>query len=265
MPYAIRAIKRYEQVLRIQCCGSGMFIPDPTFFHPGSRIRTVSIPDPGSSSKNLSILTPKKAKKWFLSAIKYDPDPDADFLPSRIPDPWVKKAPNPGSGSATLCGSMTFWCGSGSADPCLRLMDPDPDIFVINLSEGTFLSLSGSGSCYFHHWPSRCQPKTNIYIIFSACSGSIPLTSGCGSARPKSTWIWWLRIRIRNTVSKIKSQKEVQNTDTGTAYANLGQSNWTDLQWLHTQILGKVTGSLPPPSSSDCEELLLSSAPPCTP
>ncbi len=69
-------------------------IPDPTFFHPGSRIRTVSIPDPGSSSKNLSILTPKKAKKWFLSSKKYDPgcssripDPDADFLPSRIPDP----------------------------------------------------------------------------------------------------------------------------------------------------------------------------------
>ncbi len=69
-----------------------------------SRIRTVSIPDPGSSLKNLSILTPKKAKKWFLSSKKYDPscssripDPDADFLPSRIPDPGVKKAPNPGS------------------------------------------------------------------------------------------------------------------------------------------------------------------------
>jgi hypothetical protein len=50
-----------------------MFIPDLTFFHPGSRIRTVSIPDPGSSSKNLSILTPKKPKKWFLSSKKYDP------------------------------------------------------------------------------------------------------------------------------------------------------------------------------------------------
>jgi hypothetical protein len=25
------------------------------------------------------------------------PDPDADFLPSRIPDPGVKKVPNPGS------------------------------------------------------------------------------------------------------------------------------------------------------------------------
>ncbi len=78
---------------RYQCCGSVMFIPDPgSDFFP-SRIRTVSIPDHGSSSKNLSILTPKKAKKWFLSFKKYDPgcssripDPDADFLPSRIPD-----------------------------------------------------------------------------------------------------------------------------------------------------------------------------------
>ncbi len=33
------------------------------------------------------------------------------------------------------CGSVTFWCGSGSADPCLRLMDPDPPIFVIDLQE----------------------------------------------------------------------------------------------------------------------------------
>ncbi len=83
--------------------------------YPGSRIRLFSIPDPGSelspsripdpgSSKNLSILTPKKAKKWFLSSKKYDPgcssripDPDADFLPSWIPDPGVKKVPNPGS------------------------------------------------------------------------------------------------------------------------------------------------------------------------
>jgi hypothetical protein len=31
-----------------QCCDPGCLsrIPDPTFFHPGSRIRTVSIPDP---------------------------------------------------------------------------------------------------------------------------------------------------------------------------------------------------------------------------
>jgi hypothetical protein len=37
-------------------------IPDPTSFHPRSRIRTVSIPDPGSSSKNLIILTQKSKK-----------------------------------------------------------------------------------------------------------------------------------------------------------------------------------------------------------
>jgi hypothetical protein len=34
---------------------------------------------------------------------------------------------------------MTFWCGSGSADPCLLLMDPDPDadpsIFIIDLQD----------------------------------------------------------------------------------------------------------------------------------
>jgi hypothetical protein len=35
----------------IQCCGSGMFIPDPNFFHPGS------------ASKN-----------WFLSPRKYNSD-----------------------------------------------------------------------------------------------------------------------------------------------------------------------------------------------
>ncbi len=43
--------------------------------------------------------------------------------------------------SNQCCGSMTFWCGSGSgsADPCLCLMDPepnadsDPAFFVINL------------------------------------------------------------------------------------------------------------------------------------
>jgi hypothetical protein len=51
----------------------------------------------------------------FLSSKKYDPgcssripDPDADFLPSWIPDPGVKKAPNPGSGSATLLYIVFF-------------------------------------------------------------------------------------------------------------------------------------------------------------
>jgi hypothetical protein len=83
----------------------------------------------------------------------------------------------------------------------------------------------GSGSCYFHHWPSRRQQKTNLNKSFYAYywlnihmhnfskkkvkkksqnsrnQGSIPLTneSGSGSRRPKNMWIPWIRIRIHNT------------------------------------------------------------------
>jgi hypothetical protein len=37
--------------------------------------------------------------------------------------------------NSQFCGSMQFWYGSGSADPYLWLMDPDPDpaIFVSDL------------------------------------------------------------------------------------------------------------------------------------
>ncbi len=80
-----------------QCCRSGMFILDPTFFDPRSRIR--SFFHSGSASKNLSILTPKN---WFLSSWKYDPgcssliqDPDPDFLP--IPDPRSRGLKGTGS------------------------------------------------------------------------------------------------------------------------------------------------------------------------
>jgi len=88
-----------------------MFIPDPSFFHPGSRIRIFSNPDPNSEffpsrnpSKNLSILT---QNKWFLCSQKYDPGCSTRiriliFYPFRIPDPGVKKPPDPESGSATL-------------------------------------------------------------------------------------------------------------------------------------------------------------------
>jgi hypothetical protein len=80
-------------------------IPDPTFFHPGSQIRTVTIPEPGSRIlKEFKYFNPKKNKKWFLSPKKYDPgcssripDPDADFLPIQDPGSRGQKAPNPGS------------------------------------------------------------------------------------------------------------------------------------------------------------------------
>jgi hypothetical protein len=59
----------------------------PLRFHGGcwDRIQNFSIPDPGTASKNLSIVTQKIISK--LSEI--------EFLPIRIPDPGVKKAPDP--------------------------------------------------------------------------------------------------------------------------------------------------------------------------
>jgi hypothetical protein len=51
---------------------------------------------------------------------------------------------NPESYCKLCCGSMTFWIGSGSADPCKWLG-------------------SGSGSCYFHHWPWDANKKL-IYL-----------------------------------------------------------------------------------------------------
>ncbi len=74
--------------------------------YPGSRIRLFSIPDPNCLHPGSRILikefkyfNPQKSNKWFLSSKKYAPgcssripDPDADFLPSRIPDPGVKQS-----------------------------------------------------------------------------------------------------------------------------------------------------------------------------
>ncbi len=100
--------------------------------YPGSdffpcRIRTVPIPDPGSSSKNLSILTPKKAKKWFLSSKKYDPGCLSwirmlTFYPSRIqgskrhpiPDPepqhyFYRFLSEDGQLIIFCCNFLTFW------------------------------------------------------------------------------------------------------------------------------------------------------------
>jgi hypothetical protein len=73
-----------------------MFIPDPTFFHPGSEFFH---PGYRIRIKEFKFFNPKK---WFLSPRKYDPvcssqipDPDPYFL--TIPDPGsgVKKASDP--------------------------------------------------------------------------------------------------------------------------------------------------------------------------
>jgi hypothetical protein len=90
-----------------QCCGSGMFIPDPTFFHPRSRIRIFSIPNP--HQRILSISTPKNGFEALGNMIRVvHPGSGSQIriltlpIPDPVPDPGVEKAPDPGSGSATL-------------------------------------------------------------------------------------------------------------------------------------------------------------------
>jgi hypothetical protein len=81
-------------------------IPDPNFFYPGSRVK--KIPDPGSvsASKQLSIFNTENCIQ-ALGNMNRDVHPGPwihilIFYPSRIPDPGVKKAQDPESGSATL-------------------------------------------------------------------------------------------------------------------------------------------------------------------
>ncbi len=74
-----------------QCCGCWKFIPDH-----GSWKRIFSITDPGTASKNLSILTQKIVCK--LSEIwsgLFFADPDPDFYPSRIQGSKRHRIPDP--------------------------------------------------------------------------------------------------------------------------------------------------------------------------
>ncbi len=134
---------------------------------------------------------------------------------------------------------MTFWCGSGSrsADPCLWLMDPDSDpdpdpaIFVIDLQDASkkLIFSTTFSACYFlkihlHYFSKiKCQKESQNSRIqgfsFYFCmmiegsgsragSGSIPLTSGSGSERPKNMWIRWIRIRIRIRNTEHKWEKK---------------------------------------------------------
>ncbi len=75
-------------------------VPDPNFFHPGSRTRI----------KEFKYVSPKKL---FLSSRKYDPDCSSRiriliFYPSLIQGSQRHRIPDPGSGSATLPMALVF-------------------------------------------------------------------------------------------------------------------------------------------------------------
>jgi hypothetical protein len=89
-------------------------------------------------------------------------------------------------------------------------MDPDPAIFVIDLQDASKKLIFNTtfSSYYFlkvhlHHFSkiksqkesqnSRNQGFSNYFCMMIEGSGSIPLTSGSGSGRPKNMWIRWIR------------------------------------------------------------------------
>jgi hypothetical protein len=102
-----KASVRYRYLL-----GFCQFIqdPGPNFFHPGSEF--FAILDAGFTSKNLSILT---KKILFLRSGLFIPDPDPDFLPSRIQGSKRHRIPDPDPQHWIL------YCRSGSA--CLMILE----------------------------------------------------------------------------------------------------------------------------------------------
>jgi hypothetical protein len=84
-----------------------MFVPDPEYFHNGSRIKKAPDPEYETATKNSNILT----QKLLLSSGKYECLSRIPDLFS-IPDPGVKKALDP---DPQHCTNVTF--AFGLADP----------------------------------------------------------------------------------------------------------------------------------------------------
>jgi hypothetical protein len=145
-----------------ECCGSGMFIPYPPFFHPGSELSPSRIPDP---HQRIKYFNPKKtngfSKKYDLgcsSRIRM-----LTFYPSRIPDPGVKDT---GYGFATLVFSYHF-----DADPDLASKnDADPDQQHCYYSPLCFICLfSGVSLIFWSSCLSRAlahAPRPSGLILF---------------------------------------------------------------------------------------------------
>ncbi len=127
-------------------------------------------------------------------------------------------------------------------------MDPDPAIFIIEPSrcqQKTNLLTQFFSAYYFlkvhlHHISkiksqkespnSRNQGFFYYFCMMIEGSGSIPLTSGSGSERPKNMWIRW--IRIRNTDTKY----QVSVIDKKNFRKNQKQNDFTKLPIREGQV-----------------------------
>jgi hypothetical protein len=88
------------------------------------------------------------------------------------------------------CGSITFWRGFGSADPCLWLMDPDPAIFFIDLQDIQSLS-----------YPKRLKHGQVLFVRKRLCVWM----SWDGSCRQRGVELKCVSVRVHST-GKVRLQ-----------------------------------------------------------
>jgi hypothetical protein len=103
------------------------------------------------------------------------------------------------------CGSVTFWYGSGSADPYLWLTDPDhlfSSKWQLKINFFEYFFAYYFLKLHLHHFlkiksPKKSQNSRNLGFSYYFClmiegsgSGSIYRTNGSGAGRPQN---------IRNT------------------------------------------------------------------
>ncbi len=121
------------------------------------------------------------------------------------------------------CWSMTFLCGFGSGSwirillfSSLTFKMPTKNYFLFFIFYFFCLLLL---KVHLHHFSKIKSQKVSqnsrnqgfsyyfCMMIEGFGSGSIPLTNGSGSGKPKNKWIRWIRIRIRirNTGRKVRT------------------------------------------------------------
>jgi hypothetical protein len=95
-------------------------------------------------------------------------DPDLDFYPSRMPDPGVKKAPDPGSRIRNTpwkcCGSGRMSSGSGS---CLSLFNMVEAVWYVPTELDYCVTKVGSGKSIPDPDPDVTQIKKFLVWIWS--------------------------------------------------------------------------------------------------
>jgi hypothetical protein len=89
------------------------------------------------------------------------PDPDPIFFPFRIPDPGVKKAPDPGSGSPTLINIFTTWNRSKNMPTKVQkpFFEMQESRFICSFWSISIFYAPGSRSAFSNTDPDPVQPN----------------------------------------------------------------------------------------------------------